>query len=50
MIGFVQLEIHNNVEDAIGAGSGTLISVGRPAMKSMSTGDGTKPRSISDGC
>jgi hypothetical protein len=28
-IGFVKLEIHNNVEDAIGSGSGTLVSVGK---------------------
>src|SRR6202051_3174109 len=28
-IGFVKLEVHNNVEDAIGAGSGTLVSVGK---------------------
>jgi hypothetical protein len=27
-IGFVKLEVHNNVEDAIGSGSGTLVSVG----------------------
>jgi hypothetical protein len=28
-IGFVKLEVHHNVEDAIGAGSGTLVSVGK---------------------
>jgi hypothetical protein len=28
-IGFVKLEVHNNVEDAIGSGSGTLVSVGK---------------------
>jgi hypothetical protein len=28
-IGFVKLEVHNKVEDAIGAGSGTLVSVGK---------------------
>jgi hypothetical protein len=28
-IGFVKLEVHNRVEDAIGAGSGTLVSVGK---------------------
>jgi hypothetical protein len=28
-IGFVKLEVHKNVEDAIGSGSGTLVSVGK---------------------
>jgi hypothetical protein len=28
-IGFVKLEVHDRVEDAIGAGSGTLVSVGK---------------------
>jgi len=28
-IGFVKLEVHDRVEDAVGAGSGTLVSVGK---------------------
>jgi hypothetical protein len=28
-IGFVKLEVHNRVEDAVGAGSGTLVTVGK---------------------
>jgi hypothetical protein len=28
-IGFVKLEVHDRVEDAIGAGSGTLVSIGK---------------------
>jgi len=28
-IGFARLEVHNRVEDAVGAGSGTLVSVGK---------------------
>jgi len=28
-IGFVKLEIHDRIEDAIGAGSGTLVSIGK---------------------
>jgi len=28
-IGFAKLEVHNCVEDAIGAGSGTLVSAGK---------------------
>jgi hypothetical protein len=28
-IGSVKLEVHNRLEDAIGAGSGTLVSVGK---------------------
>jgi hypothetical protein len=28
-IGFVRLEVHDRVEDAVGAGSGTLVSVGK---------------------
>jgi len=27
-IGFVKLEVHDRVEDAVGAGSGTLVTVG----------------------
>jgi hypothetical protein len=28
-IGFVKLKVHDRVEDAVGAGSGTLVTVGK---------------------